>query len=157
MAQREDAVKPPRGTMGRNGLDRARSSGFLEYVKVSELNVRRTLHVHRHGRNRAHRIEKGRALGVARSSTSLGLGVLLPVPPYRRHRRQKVRRDRLCPPLLLPLEGEQDLPVVDDALEGGAGEAFARRGDRIDVDIAERRWQPDAEVAKDVRARLLAG
>src|SRR4029453_5664047 len=28
---------------------------------------------------------------------------------------------------------------------------------RIDVDIAERRWQPDAEVAKDVRARLLAG
>ena len=38
-----------------------------------------------------------------------------------------------------------------------AGKAVARRGESHRVDVAERRRQPGAEVAEDVRARLLAG
>ena len=71
---------------------------------------------------------RGRELRPPRTAPCCG--VPSPRPP-------ESRSSAAVSPCLLAIEGKQELTVLDDTLQIGPGQAFGRRGDRTDVDVAE--------------------
>src|SRR5688572_4117841 len=101
------------------------------FLARSVRNNRAGSEMHRHGKrppchvdgepaHRAHRVEERGAIRTPGASARFGLRVLLLVAADGLHGPQKVRRRRLCRPVLLTIEGKQQLSVLDDALQIGA-------------------------------------